>query len=49
MYVFKVKYITGKIIVLDTIVAKSLIIAVQQIRKKHPGCKILGIFDYYNY
>lgn len=50
MYVFKVKYLLlNGTIILDTIHAKNLIRAVQQIRKEYPGCRILGIFDYYNY
>lgn len=36
-------------IVLDTIVARSLTRAIKQLKKEHPGCEILGIFDYYNY
>lgn len=49
MYVYRVKYKTMLYIVLDTVYAKSIEEAIKIVKKQNPGCKILGIFDNYNY
>lgn len=49
MYIYKIKYRTTSYTVLDTVYAKSIEEAIKVVKKQNPKCKILGIFDYYNY